>query len=329
MNTLLWVIVVIVALRFLNTYFNKKKQTYANMLKLDEKEFQQILLLRINTNREKLLSEMTEHEKQTGSFSRVVIPDEMLKLVPEGQVLFRDVFKQERQKRACELLNDLDKKAAPHGLKDSSSQTNLISHAILSKATLDWAQIQKSKVQRAKQFPIWRSITLGLHKDTDAYRDALNKPPISVTNDALDGVVVSAVEIDVDLVNISVADLGFKNGAYYKDICARAVEMGLNLCPAEVGPALRLSYTDQINGEHLQIATETIINSKGNSDAQRYVEAATANKVDAAGRRNTFALTNGGGTLLVFDLYSYPELFYNANSRFVFVRHSSDEKIKS
>lgn len=38
--------------------------TYDRMLKLDEKEFQQWFLLRNGTNREKLLSEMIDHEER-------------------------------------------------------------------------------------------------------------------------------------------------------------------------------------------------------------------------------------------------------------------------
>jgi hypothetical protein len=48
----------------------------------------------------------------------------------------------------------------------------------------------------------------------------------------------------VDLVRVTVAELGFKDGARRDAIYARAIELGLELCPAEVGPALRLAYSE-------------------------------------------------------------------------------------
>ncbi|MBI5420884.1 MAG: hypothetical protein HZA35_01050 [Parcubacteria group bacterium] len=64
---------------------------------------------------------------------------------------------------------------------------------------------------------------------------------------------------EITLVRLTVADLGFKEGARYKDIIARAKELGLDYCPAEVGPQLRLQYQDQPSGEWLRIATKPII----------------------------------------------------------------------
>ena len=75
--------------------------------------------------------------------------------------------------------------------------------------------------------------------------------------------IVAAEETEVDLVVMSVADLGFKNGARYDQICARAIELGLELCPAEVGPQLRLQYPGQPRGEWLLVAMEAIRDSDG------------------------------------------------------------------
>src|SRR5579875_2720145 len=49
-------------------------------------------------------------------------------------------------------------------------------------------------------------------------------------------------------VELTVADLGFRNGATIEQIFKRANELGLQLCPLELGPYLRLVYLDQPEG---------------------------------------------------------------------------------
>jgi len=86
-------------------------------------------------------------------------------------------------------------------------------------------------------------------------------------NDILDRISCAQQEIKVNLVVLSVLELGFYRSAKYKDLCAKALELGLQLCPAEVGPALRLSYKDQPGGERLRIAMEAIADSYGCYDS--------------------------------------------------------------
>jgi hypothetical protein len=74
---------------------------------------------------------------------------------------------------------------------------------------------------------------------------------------------VADERVDVDLVEVPVSGLGFNKNTRYDAICTRAQEFGLELCPAEVGPQLRLQYTDQPSGEYLQIAMKTISDSFG------------------------------------------------------------------
>lgn len=118
-------------------------------------------------------------------------------------------------------------------------------------------------------FNVWKTIKLGNYKNADEFRKALKKNGFKTgdwANDILDkpAFTVAGAEEEIQLVNVSVADLGFKNGATYKGICAKAKELGLELCPNEVGPQLRLQYKDQPKGEHLCIAMEPITDSVGN-----------------------------------------------------------------
>ncbi len=116
---------------------------------------------------------------------------------------------------------------------------------------------------------VWKTIKLGTgFKTADDFRQALKTGSFSIGNWAnyiLDkpDFTVAPEETEVDLVVISVADLGFKNGATTRDIYERASKFGLERCPAEVGPQLRLQYTDQPSGEYLFIAMEPVFSVSG------------------------------------------------------------------
>jgi hypothetical protein len=68
----------------------------------------------------------------------------------------------------------------------------------------------------------------------------------------------------IDLVRLTVKDLGFDQGATTDQIYARADELGLDLCPAEVGPQYRLSYKDQPMNEWFYVAMKQIADRYGN-----------------------------------------------------------------
>ncbi len=75
---------------------------------------------------------------------------------------------------------------------------------------------------------------------------------------------VAQKEERIDLVNMSVGKLGFDRATRYDAICARAKELGLELCPPETGPQLRLQHLDQSLGERITVAMEPIRDSDGN-----------------------------------------------------------------
>lgn len=68
---------------------------------------------------------------------------------------------------------------------------------------------------------------------------------------------------EVTLIRLTVADLGFTKNATTDQIYKRAQELGLDLCPAEVGPHYRLQYNDQPMNEWLRIAMKQIIGAVG------------------------------------------------------------------
>lgn len=52
----------------------------------------------------------------------------------------------------------------------------------------------------------------------------------------------------VRTVEVTPNDLGFPDGATYQELVERAAGRGLSLCPLELGPHLRLQFTDQPEG---------------------------------------------------------------------------------
>ena len=159
----------------------------------------------------------------------------------------------------------------------------------------------------AQNFHVWRTVKLGTCKTSDEYRGALKKAG-RCSGDRADVILrrISCLqeEVDLNLVVMSVGDLGFKGRAYYGDICAKAVELGLELCPAEVGPALRLQYGDQPRDEWLRIAMEAI--------------------TDRHGDRCIFVVRHdGGGDLWLGAGRGHPGFVWGADHRFVFVRPRS------
>lgn len=108
-------------------------------------------------------------------------------------------------------------------------------------------------------------LCLGRPASVAGYRTALAAkgmhvgPSTCIASQMLENVIVSSAEIRVTLTRISVAELGFrKQETKLSDIYGRARDRGLEICPAEVGPKLRLEYLSQPAGEYLRIAMEPI-----------------------------------------------------------------------
>jgi len=66
----------------------------------------------------------------------------------------------------------------------------------------------------------------------------------------------------VDLVRLKVRDLNLPNPTT-ENIYQKAEELGLKLCPVEVGPYYRLQYADQPTNEYLYIGMKQIADSGG------------------------------------------------------------------
>ena len=130
---------------------------------------------------------------------------------------------------------------------------------------------------------VWRKVTLGTRKGVDGYREALEAVSIRVGDDA-DEILgrpafpYARTKTDVELALLSVAELGVEaETASLSEVYKRAGQIGLELCPAEVGPQLRLDYRNQPLSEVLHIAMMPVTTYDG--------------------RLTILALTNFGGTV--------------------------------
>jgi len=113
-------------------------------------------------------------------------------------------------------------------------------------------------------FRTWRTTTIGSYKGVNAYRDALDAAKIKI-GDAADEILGRAAfpyareKTVVELTVVSAAELGVESDeSSLSDVYERARQVGLELCPAEVGPQLRLDYHNQPLGEALDIAMEPV-----------------------------------------------------------------------
>jgi hypothetical protein len=157
----------------------------------------------------------------------------------------------------------------------------------------------------AAGIPVWKTIALGTPASIRALRADLNRGCRvgGLAGEVLDQLAVTAgkTRIWVDLVLLSAAELGFaREGAPLGAIYERARQLGLALCPAEVGPQLRLQYTDQPPGEFLHVAMYPV---------------ATPNAGHAA-----FVVGNGDGGLLLIGSDSRLDRIVPSTMRFVFLR---------
>jgi hypothetical protein len=161
----------------------------------------------------------------------------------------------------------------------------------------------------ASDIPIWRTLRIGAHENMQALRDALRRKRCrigEIAGEALDQMPVAKNKASVilDLSVLSIAELGFdRKGASFADVYARARMLGLELCPAEVGPQLRLTYMNQPLGEFLHVAMEPIV-TRGGSPV-------------------VFVLANGGEGLLLISSEGQPDLMLPSTVRFVFVRRQA------
>jgi hypothetical protein len=116
------------------------------------------------------------------------------------------------------------------------------------------------------EFKVFRTIKGGSRKSVEDFEKALEEDKYQIGTYAtqiLKKVAAPQVDTELDLVVVTVRDLGFTKNTRFDAICEMADSFGLEKCPAWVGPELRLQYADQPQGEWLVIAMEPLTVSVG------------------------------------------------------------------
>jgi hypothetical protein len=191
-----------------------------------------------------------------------------------------------------------------------------LSAAIAQDEPIPSAQSSAVNVNKPAHLQIWRTITLGTYKGVDAYRDALDLAKIKI-GDSADEILgrpafpYARAKTDVELAVLSAADLGVESDqSSLAEVYQRATQAGLELCPAEVGPQLRLDYHNQPLGEALDIAMEPVA-------TYRHLQL-KSDKSLADGDPTILTLVNWGTGLLLIGRDGRSESMLFRKSRFVF-----------
>ncbi len=108
----------------------------------------------------------------------------------------------------------------------------------------------------------------------------------------------------VRLVNVSVSELGFKEGAYLENIYEKAKALGYELCPGEMGPRLGMYYKSRVKGR-LYVGMESI--------------------TDIFGSLRIFTIVRRDDGRLWLD-GERAAGFWSGEKRFIFARRSSSKK---
>ena len=207
-------------------------------------------------------------------------------------------------KQALHFFTLVEQKGTPDDHLQALYQSGLVSDLL----DANVLEIDRDEFRRVcglrplvPELTIWKTIRLGVHKTPEAYEQALeSKDRISdYARQILKKISVSQTEIELDLVAVAPADLGLKNPTY-QQICDRAIGLGLEKCPREVGPALRLNYPDQPYGEWLLVAMEP--------------------EADSGGRLHVFGVGDGDDGLWLRTGWFSPRYAWSGGGQFVFVR---------
>lgn len=198
---------------------------------------------------------------------------------------------------------------------------------------LDQPEIPSITWKMAHDVTVWKTVSLGAYTSVNMLLEALSSDDCGVDRKVAErpgllhatpasqqlvphchlgesaGAIIgrpsfhlSRIKQEVDLVVLPLVELGFAvdEDVALEDIYDRAEMLGFELCPAEVGPLLRLQYLDQPDDESLHVAMQPI---------KTY-----------GGEPTDLTVANGGVGLMLIGGDGRPNFTLPAVTRFIFVR---------
>jgi len=121
-------------------------------------------------------------------------------------------------------------------------------------------------IEQIEKLFYWKVIKLGTHKTIAELRQVIldqGNEMLGLGEYILDKIHLSQLETEIALYVMTVKELTGKDRATTQEVHDAIKARGGELCPAEVGPQLRLQYLDQPMNEHLLIAMDGIVASGG------------------------------------------------------------------
>ena len=144
----------------------------------------------------------------------------------------------------------------------------------------------------------WKTITIGRFKSIIEIQKSIKNSGYIINkwaNEMLTHQNFTLGSKKISIFKNTLYELGFKDGAYYRDICSVLLERGFDLCPGEIAPALCSHY----KGELLYVAMKPIELSDGNPDIF----------VIGYNKQNELELGNNAGN---------PGALWSSNANFIF-----------
>lgn len=140
-------------------------------------------------------------------------------------------------------------------------------------------------MQASDDFPIFKSVSVGIHKTVAQLKMAIAKVGGRLAPSAnclLTDAELSKEEMSVSFILVAASELGFERFAKIEDVFKKGYARGYKPCSPEEAAMLRLATMDQKNGEQWIVATAP---SKGNDPVMMAFLLSAENDVRLLGNR--------------------------------------------